>query len=100
MSTPVKKIRIIGKDYTLHPVSGKIYENARFGQVDHWKQEILYSSDAHEQQVRDTVLHECFHAIEYAVQCDLNEEQVSALSSGLYAWMTENKALVRWIIGD
>lgn len=98
---PVRKVRIVGKDYSLNPASGRQFlDNDHYGQIIHQNLSILYSVDQSPAQLKDTIIHEALHGIDYAMQTDLEEKHVHALASGLYAWMVDNKKLVRWIIGD
>lgn len=98
---PVRKVRILGKDYQINPASGRQFpDNDNFGNIVHGSQTILYAVDQAPDQLKDTIIHESLHGIDYALQTELDERRVHALASGVYAWMVENKKLVRWIIGD
>lgn len=98
---PVRKVRVLGKDYQLSPASGRQFsDNDNYGQVTHGTLTILYSVDQSPAQLKDTIIHEVLHGIDFALQTELDERRVHALASGLYAFMVENKKLIRWIIGD
>lgn len=93
---PVKKVRILGKDYRVEPFDNE----ERYGECCNSRLRIRYLAEQPPEHLRDTMIHEPLHAIDYAMQIDLEEKQVQAIASGLYAFMVENKALIRWIIGD
>ena len=100
MKPPIQGVRIVGKDYTLIPAGeGQLYP-VKLGAHVSDRQEIVYSLEQHADQLRDTILHECLHGIDYAMQTRLKERQIHALATGLYAFLSENPHLVRWIIGD
>lgn len=101
MTVPVKRVRIIGKYYSVNPVSGRQFSgNEHYGEIDYANQRVLYDEEQSGEQLKDTLIHESVHGIDYAMQIGLEERQVAALGTGFYAWMVENKRLVRWIIGD
>lgn len=70
------------------------------GYMNQREQLIRYNRDQHLQQVKDTIMHEIIHAIEYDLQLSLTETQVHALATNLCAlfWNGENKKLTDWLL--
>jgi hypothetical protein len=89
-----KKIKVIGKTYT-------VSENT---EMDHWgrctygKILISYDPNQHATQLKDTILHEVIHAVEYSMQLDMDEKQVHAMSTGILAVLLDNPKFAEWLI--
>ena len=83
-------VRILGKPYTvtLHPESD--LENTCYGRVQCHKGRIHLEAGQSHDALRDTLLHECVHAIDYAMKTGLEERQVSTLATGIYALLKDN----------
>ena len=94
-------IRIVGKDYELIVTQGLIHENeVVHGLCEPTKCIISISEDQDIQNKKDTVIHECAHAIAEAMGTDIPEQHILILGTGLYAWMRENPLLIKWIMQD
>lgn len=61
-----KTIRILGKTYSIRE-DIELHDDGKFGLCNHRKQEITVYPDQHEDQIRDTILHESIHAIDYGI---------------------------------
>lgn len=69
-----------------------------FGKCDSSLCEIWIHPTAAEEQKRDTVLHECIHAIDHELQTKMSERQVRLIATGLMHWMRANPEFVAWIM--
>ena len=76
------KISILGFNYNV--VRGYV-EGKCEGSVDHIKQIIKLDSTLDFDNTIETLLHEVIHCIEYAMDLDLNDKDVTRISRGLYA---------------
>jgi hypothetical protein len=75
-------------------------ETAKFADFDSWTYEIRISNDDMSHDIlRQTVLHELIHAIEYGNVSTkrLTEVQVEQLSAGLYGLIRDNPSFIKWI---
>jgi len=70
------------------------------GYMNQREQLIRYNREQHIQQIKDTILHELLHAIEYDLQLNLTEQQVHAMATNLCAvfWNSDNKPLLDWLM--
>ena len=93
-----KRIRILGKYYKIVKDTTPHGESELAGQLIVEKCQIQYMEDQDPQQQRDTVIHECIHAIEETMGLALTEEQVLGLGGGIYALLVENPNFVKWIM--
>lgn len=93
-----KSIRIIGKDYKIEPIEDTSLGTSDWGRADHFKQKLSYLVDQTPQQLRDTMLHEVIHAIEYGVKLDLSERDVHALSAGICQVLWDNPEFSKWLM--
>jgi len=93
-----KRIRILGKYYKIIKDSTPLEDSENVGLTDIQSCQITFLEDQDPQQQRDTIIHECVHAIEETMGLDLTEEQVLGLGGGIYALMIENPNLIKWIM--
>jgi hypothetical protein len=94
MSKLPKKIRVIGKDYKV--ISTNRIEH--FGECCHGKLKIKINRRQDKQQLKDTVVHEILHAIDYSMQLDLEEHQVHTMATGLHAVLSDNPEFSKWLV--
>lgn len=93
-----ESIKIIGKNYSVKE-DPELLHDGKFGFSNSRTQSITYSPGQAHDQVRDTVIHEIIHAIDFGVHLELKEEQVHALAAGLYATLNDNPELTKWLFG-
>lgn len=99
---PPGTIRIIGKYYTVtvDTINSDLVSNNQLGQARNAQCKLLLDSNQDQQQMRDTLLHEVIHAIDYSLNLRMKERQVHALAAGLLATLRENPDFVRWLLVD
>jgi len=49
------------------------------------------SKNKHRQNLEETFIHECLHAIEKSANMDLSEELITRLSTNIYGFLKDNK---------
>lgn len=84
----MQTIRIFGKHYTINRVDGfddpqQLGSNSSWGEINVKK----FDNKDFENEV---ILHETIHCIDEALDLDLTEKQVTALSTSLFAVYREN----------
>lgn len=95
----IEQIRIIGKTFKLNLVDTLIHDGElQHGICDVTNCFISISGSQCQEQKKDTVIHECAHAIADAMGVDVPEHHILVLSTGLYAWMKANPELIQWIM--
>ena len=99
MGDAIKRLKIIGKPYTVKWHKGGIPGEDNAGSCEHMRAVIDVSLNQCEAQKRDTLLHETIHAIDYAAHLALNENQVHALAALLLHTMRDNPKFVEWLMG-
>lgn len=82
-------MRILGKEYDVINAEQTIM-NDKIGLIDLRANKIYLADIENEDTIKETLLHEIIHAIEHSLGLDLSEQQVVALSSGLYSVAKEN----------
>ena len=92
------KLRIIGKTFQIKTFEPNPLANGLQGFHDSNLQVITLQTGNGFDDARDTLLHEVIHAIDYGIQVNLEERQVHALASGLYAVMRDNPDFVAWLM--
>jgi Zn-dependent peptidase ImmA (M78 family) len=86
-------VRVAGFDFAVSIEAAEDFTDQLFGQVDYRKRSIRISNRADEIRQRETLLHEILHAVDEAVDGDLNEHQISVISRGLFAVLRDNPEL-------
>lgn len=96
------KFKIIGFDWVVKNNKDVIAEGGVFGSTHTYTQTIFLDPETTQQKKEQTFLHECMHAIWWQTglgkrydkdKAIIEEEIVSALSSGLYQVLKENNLL-------
>jgi GH24 family phage-related lysozyme (muramidase) len=86
------RLTICGKQYQVKQKKLKDHENmVCYGMTIHPRLKIEINTSAKVEQRKETLLHEVIHAISIANGINLKENQVEALSSGLYDTMKRNR---------
>lgn len=98
------KIKILAFDYSIRWVdtSVSLWADA-VGGCDRQNLVILLSTNQAEQQLKDTVLHEVIHALNYHLQLmeGVSDEDIARrLATGLLTVFRDNPELSAWIIGQ
>lgn len=86
-------IRVLGKDYELQ-LKSEEQQPEDLGLCWEHDQIIAVRHDLPVETFIDTILHECLHAIDYAMQLKLTERQVNGASTGVIALLRDNPALL------
>lgn len=91
-----EKVRVIGHDFTVKKVSD---EDGMIdaGQMKISNMTILVKEGQPEIQEADTLLHEVIHCIDYLMNLDLTEHQVTALSTGLIGVFQDNHKFGKFV---
>lgn len=90
---PPKSVKILGKRYAIKVIKG----GDVLGLSDNTRNVLSIRDGQNWQQLRDSLLHEIVHSIEYSAAIELEERQVHALGCCLYQLIAENPTLMRWI---
>jgi hypothetical protein len=61
------------------------------------RQAIAICGRIHPEKQRQTLLHELIHAVDNNVKMGLTEAQTHQMASGLYAILTDNPDMAKWI---
>jgi len=80
------------------PADLDLYAPASIGATRYNECLIKYLDNIKGDELRDTLLHETIHAIDYIAQIGLEEKQVHALASLLLCVLKDNKEFSRWLI--
>ena len=84
--------------YTVIDATESLSASRNLGECSNTSQELLYSLKQGSDQLKDTVLHEILHAIDYAVQANLKERQVHIMATGILSVLRDNKKLAEWLL--
>lgn len=84
------KVRLVGKDYLLVENTAGLARMGALGTTSNLDALIDYSMDQSLTQLRDTLLHEVIHAVDYSMCLGLEERQVHALAAGLLGVLRDN----------
>lgn len=94
------KVRLVGKDYLLVENTGKLMRMGAFGTTSNLDAVIDYSLDQSLVQLRDTVLHEIIHAVDFSMHLGLEERQVHALAAGLLGVLRDNPQITAFLVQE
>ncbi len=95
-----ERIKIVGKRFRvqyLPEVTNDAGEPC-YGTSDVTKQLILIEDGMPHERERDTLLHECIHAIDDQLNMGLDEDQVARLATTILALLLDNPAFARYLL--
>lgn len=95
----IERLRLFGKAYTVELQSESQLETKYQGRIDYQKCLITILAGLASDASKETLLHEIVHALEHELQLNLSEQQVGALSVGLWAACQANPTEMRWVLG-
>ena len=91
----MNKIRILGREYKVKKKKLKTGPNYTiFGETKYREHEIHLHSDNGRGQDMETLFHEIFHVVSNLTGSKLSEKQVTAMSTGIYSVLKDNKKLL------
>ena len=92
------RVRVLGKQFQIDFVPGdhKNLEEA-YGLCDSDEQRIWIKEGQPLESEQDTVLHEVLHAVESAMNMDLDDKIIHLLATGLLAVIRDNPTFVRYL---
>lgn len=94
---PPSAVRIIGKSWSVTYAESSDLPD-EFGHCDRFRQAIKVDKDAHDEQQRDTLLHEVLHALDHELDTKLSERQIRLTATGLLCVLRENPRLLAYLI--
>jgi hypothetical protein len=92
-----ERIKVLGKPFQVSYVTTAPLADELNGECDSDKQRILIRDSQPLESEQDTVLHECLHAIDEAVDARMKETQVKKMATALLAVLKENPSLVTYL---
>lgn len=90
-------MKILGIPYKLNYKEQFDRAETNHGSTDFLNTEINICKSLNSESRNSTFLHEVLHVIDFNLGLDLTENQIAALSSGLFAFFTENGFDTKWI---
>lgn len=90
------EVRVIGKVYAVEMVDS--IPDKKYGECDHDKLRIGIEKGTALGTEQDTVLHEVCHAVDFAMNTRISENQIRAFSTGLLAMLKENPKFVLYLV--
>lgn len=87
------KLKILGKTYQIQYVPQDDLPSD-YGECNNESQIIKVRTDLHTESQADVLLHEVFHAIDFATNSKMTERQIHALATGFLAVLLDNKETI------
>lgn len=87
------KFNLFQKEYTLSFFSSPSRQDTAMGRMDGKIAHVSICQDMPPDTQEETFLHEVIHHIDEQLAIKLSEEQTTALSTGLYCFLKENKLI-------
>ena len=88
----------MGRQYTIDAVGDDKLNSSNLGCCNSVQQRISVDANQGHGTLRDTVLHELLHAIDFTVCADMKEHQIHTMAGGLLAVMLDNPHWVAWMM--
>jgi hypothetical protein len=95
----IEQVRIMGKEYRVEEVPESGLTRTTIGSCNERTLTISVMDSLVDKHKRETVLHEVLHALDVALATNLTEQQITALSSGLYALAQDDPDATRYMLG-
>lgn len=90
----LKQLRILGKTWEVAEAPVDFTDSGSCSR-DH--QKIVVSTAQPLDNIKDTLLHEVLHAVDYCMATKLTEDQVAALATGLLAVFLDNPTFLEFL---
>jgi hypothetical protein len=87
-------LKILGKKYALRFVEKVNDKEDLMGLCNDAQQDIQVSLHQPKDALKDTILHEIIHAVDYQMQLGLKERQVHGMAAGLVAVFLDNPEFI------
>lgn len=98
---PYLEIDILGIACKVLPFDEEVPNpDNRFGQASIGAMEIRFHTKQSEEQLKNTLLHEVTHHLDYALQLGLSEKQVHRLATTFIQNMRANEAFYKWLMAS
>ena len=88
-------VDILGKRFSVK--WRKVGGGKDFGQCVSTKCEIVIDPNVHVDQQKDTLIHECLHAIDHEMDTGLRERQIRLIATGLLHFIRSNPELIKYV---
>ena len=96
------KVRIFGRDYSIHFHAFSPLNDSDLGNCNNIHQVINIADGLSPVEEADTLLHEVLHGIVYTTHLELSYEQeervVATLATGLMGGLQDNPRFAQWLI--
>lgn len=92
------ELRILGKTFTVRPFHEGLLNITAAGINDVKQCVIEYDPAQKLDQVKDTLLHEITHVLDYDFQLELTERQVHCIATGVMSVLKDNPNFAKWLI--
>jgi len=92
-------VRVLGKTYKIQSLPEHVMDG-EFGACNYAYQLIKYNQKLAPDELKDTLLHEMVHVLDYGMQLGLKEKQVHTIATGVYSLMKDNKEFFEWVMSD
>lgn len=87
-------LRILGKTWEISEAPTDFTDS---GSCNRDYQKIVVVTSQPEENIKDTLLHEVLHAVDYCMATKLTEDQVAALATGLLAVFLDNPTFLEFL---
>lgn len=91
----IKKIKLLGKTIDINYVHDVNVSRTVLGLSCTGDSSITISANQTEENIEETLLHEIIHMVSNSLAIELNENQVTQVSAGLYSVYKENPGLIK-----
>lgn len=92
-----KTLKILGKRFRIHFLEEDESTDVD-GLMELFAQRISIRPQEAREQVQDTALHECIHAIDESLSLGMTEAQVHQMATALLGFLKDNVQFTRWLL--
>lgn len=96
----ISTVKIGHLDYDIKQVPHGSMENNAVGQIDQFRTTIKLDEDLGNDLVKETLLHEIIHGIDFMFGINLREKQVEQLGVGLATVFRDNPHLIKYFTSN
>lgn len=94
------KVRIFGRDFSIHYIPNSSLGVDRMGYCEWTKQKISVEDGLTPIEEADTVLHEVIHGLDDVMGLKLEEDQVKCLATGILGILQDNPEFAKYLIKE
>lgn len=91
-------IKVHGKNFSVTPFKDDLSKGEACGFTNVKLNVIQFDPNTGVDALKETLLHELIHVVDFDAQLEMTERQVHACAAGIYSILKDNPLFAKWVI--